>query len=189
MILGTQTFLGISATPTTIRIEIMNAVAVLTEDEKAQAIAEYIERQKMTRSIEGGELMAYGFVRVDGLHVFDPVSPKDNKWRVIKPTVDSLGKMGTNNGFVVIVTERGKVWSGLMPHFTNDGVDGLNYIRSRNWDDLLRKLCPNSQGGDVGWGVAAIVYNSTANMFHSWELLHRMRDPNWVAPPWSDDNK
>jgi hypothetical protein len=168
----------------------MSATIDVPKDVLTRIITDdYSRRQKLMYSIEGGELIDYGFVRVDGLHVFDPVSPMENKWRIIKPTVDFLGMMGTNNGFVVIVTERGKVWSGLMPHFTNDGVDGLNYVRSRNWDDLLRRLCPNSQGKDEGWGVASIVYNSTANMFHSWELLHRMREPNWVAPPWPDDNK
>jgi hypothetical protein len=157
------------------------------EELTARAIAEYTRRQEMMASIEGGELMDYGFVRVDRLHLHDPASPQENKWRVIKPAWESLGMMGTHNGLVVVVTENGKVWTGLMPHFSDEGVEGLNYIKHRAWSNLLRKLCPKSGDTDAGGCPAFVVYNSSANLFLPEEILQRMQNPHWEAPVWPND--
>lgn len=112
-------------------------------------------------TIEGNELIEYGFIHVTGLQ-FTSKCPGRQRG-VVTPTVTQLGTYAHNNGFTIIVTEHGKVWigTGELPR------------------EVLCRACPNAHLGDTGMTTASVVFVDCTEQFAIWDLLHRSADPEW----------
>ncbi len=116
--------------------------------------------------LEGSALITFGWVHVTGLRV----RPRhDADLRIIKPDIDMLGKGADNNGFRIIVTERGKVWIKY----------GHEKDRQRQTEEesLLEQLCPHGRGHGMMVAGCAIATGGDQILTH--ELLSRVHDPLW----------
>jgi len=126
-----------------------------------------------TTEIEGAELAKFGFVHITGLKVRNHNNP--DGW-IVKANVDRLGTWGTNNDFVVVITERGKVWlSRGFNHGQMDSTPG-------EFGDLLRRLCPNYHG-DMGGMTAFCAIKDCTEQFYTAHLLARIKDPGYEPEP------
>ena len=104
-----------------------------------------VEMNPEIAKIEGHELIEYGFVRVTGLKFYGSASGIPDDGLEIIPTVKNLGTWGNNNGFKVVITERGEVWLGFGQLL--GGYSELDNVRQKplpqwrrygNADGLLR---------------------------------------------------
>lgn len=117
----------------------------------------------INQELTGLPLMRYGFVHVTGL----PTNrgPEPEKEHKIQASNSNLGRYDYNNGVMVVNTVDGEAW--IRHASDNKATD------SQEFEDLLRKLCPNGKG--------AFVPCSNGEAIPSYMLLIRVSDPYWIG--------
>ncbi|MEN9647938.1 MAG: hypothetical protein RLY57_742 [Candidatus Parcubacteria bacterium] len=122
--------------------------------------------QEPQYELEGQSLAHFGWVHITGLP-FTRRAMVGNEPQQLKvsPEVSMLGTHANNNGYQIVVTERGKVW--------------LKYTAPQEGDEwnLVKQLCPNGQ--DVGMGTSCCIIVDCTEQVPMHMMLARMSDPLW----------
>lgn len=134
----------------------------LFEGRKAALDIAVVELRRPTSQDERVALAAAGFVRVDGLPLFDMYGKKQDRLIGERTGADDLGKYDSNGGKIVIVTLSGEIWL----------ASNIDRPAGPDLEPLFRHLAPR--------GVGAWVPASNGEKFNERHLWRRLANPDWM---------
>ncbi len=120
----------------------------------------------MENPIEGSELAEFGFVRVDGLDFL-----RGSQHHTVDPRVSMLGTWGSYNGYIVVITNGGRVWMAFDFGISSKPNDCLSTVQS---------LCTCDKN-DRGEKTAGLIFKDGNEKFEVKGLLERMSEPWYLA--------